>query len=141
MGCTVLRKFYGRDTRAVLVSAVIINLVLWVSVVFNSLGWLDFSLPQSLETTPTSFVIVATVAVISGVLAPATRQRSKQMCKSFTFLASALIQAIFANGYVTDFPPLSLMLLVSTALGVWFFGAAVYVLKCEGLDGDYAGHS
>lgn len=141
MGCTVLRNFYGRDTRAVLVSAIIINAVLWVSAVFNTLGWLDFSLPQTLETAPVFFIVVATIAVVSGVLAPATRQRRKQMCKSFTFLASALIQAIFANGYVTDYPPLSLMLLVSTVLGVWFFGAAVYVLRCEGLNGDYAGHS
>lgn len=138
MGCTVLRNFYGRDTRAVLVSAIIINAVLCIAAVLNTFGMLDFSLPQSIEAEPAFFVVLASITVIVGVLAPAARNYSKQMFKSFTFLASTVIQVIFANGYVTDYPPLSLLLLVSTALGVWFFGAAVYVLRCEGLNGDYA---
>lgn len=137
MGCVMLSKFYGRDTRAVLVGSIIINAVLGVAVVLNTFGWLDFSLPNTLEKEPMSFIFLAVATTVVGCLAPAASQYRKQMFKSFTFLSSTVIQIIFANGFVTDYPPLSLVLLVSTALGAWFFGAAVYVLRCEGLDGDY----
>ena len=137
MECLILSKFYGRDTRAVLVGSIAINSILLLAVLSNFLNFLDFSLPKALEAEPISFISLAIASIITGALAPVSKGYSKQMFKSFTFVSSAVIQIIFANGYVTDYPPLSLMLLVSSALAIWYLGAALYVLKCEGLDGDY----
>lgn len=137
MKCSILSKFYGRDTRAVLVGSITINGILLLAVMSNFFSFLDFSLPKSLEEEPISFISLAVAAIVIGALAPTSKGRGKQMFKSFTFVSSTAIQIIFANGYVTDYPPLSLMLLVSSALATWYFGAAVYVLRCEGLDGDY----
>ena len=137
MKCSILSKFYGRDTRAVLVGSIAINGILLLAVLSNYFNFLDFSLPRTLESEPVSFISLAIATIVIGALAPISRGRGKQMFKSFAFVSSTVIQIIFANGYVTDYPPLSLMLLVSSALAVWYFGAAVYVLRCEGLDGDY----
>lgn len=137
MKCSILSKFYGRDTRAVLVGSVAINSILLLAVLSDYFKVLDFSLPKMLEAEPFSFVTLAVASIVVGALAPTTKGYRKQMFKSFAFLSSTVIQIIFANGYVTDYPPLSLMLLVSSALAIWYFGAAVYVLRCEGLDGDY----
>ena len=137
MKCSILSKFYGRDTRAVLVGSIAINGILLLAVMSNFFGFLDFSLPKSLEPEPISFIYIAIASIVVGALAPISKGYRKQMFKSFTFLSSTVVQVIFANGYVTDYPPLSLMLLVSSALALWYLGAAVYVLRCEGLDGDY----
>ena len=137
MKCSILSKFYGRDTRAVLVGSIAINGILLLAVLSNYFNFLDFSLPKALESEPISFISLAIAAIVIGALAPISKGRGKQMFKSFAFVSSTVIQIIFSNGYVTDYPPLSLMLLVSSALAVWYFGAAVYVLRCEGLDGDY----
>ena len=137
MKCSVLSKFYGRDTRAVLVGSIAINTLLLVAVLLELAGVIDFSLPKALELEPVSFIILAVETIVIGALAPISKGYRKQMFKSFAFVSSTVVQIIFANGYVTDYPPLSLMLLVSSALAIWYFGAAVYVLRCEGLDGDY----
>ena len=137
MKCSILSKFYGRDTRAVLVGSIAINGILLLAVMSNFFSFLDFSLPKSLEAEPISFIYIAIASIVVGALAPISKVYRKQMFKSFTFLSSTVVQVIFAKGYVPDSPPLSLMLLVSSALALWYLGAAVYVLRCEGLDGDY----
>lgn len=137
MLCKLLTTLYGRDTRPVLVGSIIINLLLAVAVLLNGSRCVDFILPQALEHDGTMFLTLSVTTAVIGWLAPWPENGSRQTFKSFTYLASAVVQIILANGYVSDSPPLSLMLLVSSALALWFFGAAVYVLKCEGLDGNY----
>lgn len=141
MACMVLNRLYGRDTRPVLVSSIVINILLLLAVFANALQVIDFVIPKSLEHDPTMFMGLTIVAALVGWLAPWASNSNRQVFKSFTYLVSAVIQVILANGFVSDSPPLSLMLLVSTALSAWFLGAAVYVLKCEGLNGDYSKRS
>ena len=141
MACMVLNRLYGRDTRPVLVSSIVINILLLLAVFINTLQIIDFVIPKSLENDPTMFMGLTVVAALVGWLAPWAANSNRQVFKSFTYLVSAVIQVILANGFVSDSPPLSLMLLVSTALSAWFLGAAVYVLKCERLNGDYSKRS
>lgn len=137
MLCRILTTLYGRDTRPVLIGAIVINVLLAMAVVLNAVGCVDFTLPHALEQDSTMFICLSVGTALVGWLAPVPENGNRQMFKSFTYMASSVIQVILANGFVTDSPPLSLMLLVSSALALWFFGAAVYVLKCEGLDGNY----
>lgn len=141
MLCKILTKLYGRDTRPVLVGAIMINVLLIIAVSLNGMNYVDFVLPKSLEHNSSMFLCIAVAASLVGWLSTCAVGNRRQSLKSFTYLASAVAQVILANGFVSDSPPLSLMLLVSTVLTFWFFGAAVYVFKCEGLDGDHAeGH-
>lgn len=141
MLCKLLTTLYGRDTRAVLIGSVMVNVVLTVAVILNWMKCVDFEMPKSLENDSSLFICATITAGLIGWLTPYAVGDRKQVFKSFVYLVSAVVQIILANGFVSDSPPLSLMLLVSTALSIWFLGAAVYVFKCEGLDGDHAGRS
>ena len=141
MICKLLTTLYGRDTRSVLVGSVMVNIILAIAVLLNGIKIVDFVLPKSLENDSSLFVCVTITAGLIGWLTPYSVGDRKQVFKSFVYLVSAVAQIILANGFVSDSPPLSLMLLVSTALSIWFLGAAVYVFKCEGLDGDATGRS
>ena len=137
MLCKLLTSLYGRDTRAVLAGSVMVNVVLTVAVLLNGVNCVDFVLPKSLEDDSSLFICATVVAGLVGWLTPYAAGNRRQVFKSFVYLVSAVVQIILANGFVSDSPPLSLMLLVSTVVSIWFLGAAVYVFKCEGLDGDH----
>lgn len=141
MLCKLLTILYGRDTRAVLVGSVMVNVVLTIAVLLDGMKYIDFILPKSLENNSSLFIGATITAGLIGWLTPYAVGDRKQVFKSFVYLVSTVVQIILANGFVSDSPPLSLMLLVSTALSIWFLGAAVYVFKCEGLDGDHAKRS
>ena len=137
----ILTTIYGRDTRAVLAVSVMVNVVLAVAAILDGSKLVEFWLPTSLENDSSLFICATITAGLVGWLAPYAVGDRKQVFKSFVYLVSTVVQIILANGFVSDSPPISLMLLVSTVLSIWFLGAAVYVFKCEGLDGNYAGCS
>lgn len=137
MTCKFLTMIYGRDTRAVLAVSILVNVVLAVAVLLNGTRFVDFVLPTPLENDSALFICATASAGLVGWLAPYAVGSRRQTFKSFVYLVSTVVQIILANGLVSDSPPFSLMLLVSTVLSVWFLGAAVYVFKCEGLDGNY----
>lgn len=133
MLCSVLHGLYGRDTR----SAQILNLVtaMWwiVATGLTMADILTFDLPSALSVSLYMSLAINGLIVLFGGGALALDGRPKQVSKSFALITGALWHAILANMYVSQYPPLSMMMCVSVVLSLWFVGAVIFIAKCEGV--------
>jgi len=78
--------------------------------------------------------LIFTKASFFGVIGLVTRGRPHQLFKSFGLVLGALTQAILANGYVSQFPPLDMQMVICAGLSVWYLLAVFYVFRCEGIN-------
>lgn len=131
MYCKILYAFYGRDTH----SAQMLNLITslwWVTAILLTLSdVVMFDLPLELATILISALIINVAIAISVLATFILKDRPKKLLKSFTLLVGALWQAILANMYVSQYPPMSMMMCVSVVLSLWFLGAVIFIARCE----------
>lgn len=134
MLCRALTVLFGRDTRPAQVINVVVSSLWGVAFTLHTSNSIAVALPHSLVThnIPLIWFLVAVIAF--GVVGLWTRGRTHQIFKSFSLMLGALSQAILANGYVTEFPPLDMQIIVCTGLSVWFLLAVFYIFRCEGID-------
>lgn len=132
----MLKYVYGRDTRPIQWVNVILSF-LWVVVMLSErLSLIPINIPNPIRQEFEALFILACATILFAVIGFATVKRAHQVIKTFALLCGALMWAVIANGYVSAYPPLDMMLFVSTALSLWFFFAVFYVVKCEGLNGS-----
>lgn len=137
LSCKVLSIFYGRDTRPVQWVNVILCTV-WVVVMLSvHLNLIPINIPKPIQQEFEALFILASATISFAVIGFTTVKRTHQVIKTFALLCGALMWAVIANGYVSAYPPLDIMLFVSTALSLWFFFAVFYIVKCEGLNGTF----
>lgn len=132
MLCSILSTVYGRDTRAVQMLNTVVAL-LWLSVHGLVVSGSVIALPNNHST----FFVITTCVAIVVLSISATYLfacRSKQIVKAFALMLGALLHAVIANGYISKYPPLNMMMVVSVTLTFLFGGAVLYILKCEGVD-------
>lgn len=131
--CDLLFKLYGIDTR----SAQILNIAMsvwWVvSAIATMTDLVEFDIPPQLDNILIDVVILNVIIIVYGVVGVANRSRSRQLIKLFGLLLGALWHAVLANMYVSQYPPVSLLMCISALFSVWLFGAVFYILRCEGV--------
>lgn len=134
MSCNVLYLLFGRDTRSTQFINVMVSLAWSLALLLHTTDSVAIELPSPIANKhePILYFMVATVAF--GVVGLATQGRTHQLFKSFGLILGALSQAILANGYVTEFPPLDMQIMACSGLSVWFLLSVFYVFKCEGID-------
>lgn len=134
MVCQILTALFGRDTRPTQVINVVVSVLWCAAFAVHLAGYIVVELPNSSVThyAPVLWFLGATI--IFGVIGLCTEGRMHQVFKSFGLILGALSQAILANGYVTEFPPLDMQIVVCAGLSVWFLLTVLYVFKCEGID-------
>lgn len=133
MFCSILHTLYGHDTRA----AQVLNLVTalwWVAAVLATFsGFLLFDLPTMLNENLTSSLVINFLISLFATAGLLTEGHTRQVLKTFALVLGALWQAILANMYVSQYPPLSMMMCVSVVLSLWFVGAVIFIARCEGI--------
>lgn len=135
MICNVLHQMFGRDTRSAQVMSIATCLIWVVVISLHIYKVVNIALPSVITEQPYVLIIMATSAMLFGLLGFAMKGRRHQVFKAFGLLLSALVQVIIANGYVSEYPPFDMMLIVCTAVGLWFLFAVIYIARCEGFDG------
>lgn len=131
MMCRILSKFYGRDTRAVQLASFVVSLMWFLAIVADNMGFIDLYMPEPLQDHHYLTCFFSTSAIFTFI-GFCTQGKAHQVFKAFGLAVGALSQAIIANGYVNSYPPLDIMIAVSTILSLVFFGAVYYILRCEG---------
>lgn len=136
MRCEILYALYGRDTRPAQVLNVLTS-TLWLFAILSQFhGIVLVQLPTLVLSQWALIGTICSVAIIFGLAGFITKGKQHQIFKSFGLLVGSVVQLIFANSYVSAYPPLDMMLFVSTGLGLWFLFAVYYVTRCEGLNGS-----
>lgn len=134
--CIILHWLYGRDTRGVQLFSVLTT-IMWILIgVSNTFDATEIALPSNVVNELPAIMAFAFASLVFSLVGFVTTKRMHQTTKGFGLLLSALTHAVIANGYVTAYPPLDMMLVVSTAISLWFFCAVFYISKCEGFDGN-----
>ncbi len=134
MACAILSLMYGRDTRPAQVLNTLVSVLWAVVLLIQEFDMEAVNIPVMVQSQITTCIWLCAFAVVFATLGLLTHGRPHQIFKTFALLLGALHQAIIANGYVTEYPPLDIQLVVSTVLSVWFMLAVLYVLRCEGIN-------
>jgi len=137
MFCKVLHQLYGRDTRSAQVVNAIVSTVWTLLISLHIYGVITVDLPMNVEESPQMTITLLLSSAGFGVWGMLARDKQKQVFKIFSFLLGSVSQVILANGFFTKYPPFELMMLVCTGMSLWFFLAVFFILRCEGLDGNY----
>lgn len=134
MFCKILSALFGRDTRPAQVINLTVSLFWVLALQLQSNNIMAIELPAPIILNSFVLSIGLGVAALFSILGLATTGRPHQVFKAFGMALGALTQAILANGYVTEFPPLDMQIVVCTGLSVWYLLAVFYIFKCEGID-------
>jgi hypothetical protein len=134
MACAILSLMYGRDTRPAQILNTLVSVLWVVLLLIQEFNIEAVNIPASIQSQIATGIWLCALAVVFACLGLLTHGRPHQIFKTFALLLGALHQAIIANGYVTEYPPLDIQLVVSTVLSVWFMLAVLYVLRCEGIN-------
>lgn len=128
-------KIYGRDTRPTQILNVTLCVVWAVMLLLHSHKVLILAIPEPIQHRIGDVVFFAMLSGFFAVLGFMTKGAKHQVFKFFGLSLGAVVQGILANGYFTAYPPLDMMLVVCLAVLTWLFGALIYILRCEGLNG------
>lgn len=134
MACAILSLMYGRDTRPAQILNTLVSVLWVVLLLIQEFNIEAVNIPPVVQSQIVMGIWLCTLAVVFACLGLVTYGRPHQIFKTFALLLGALHQAIIANGYATEYPPLDIQLVVSTVLSVWFMLAVLYVLRCEGIN-------
>lgn len=132
--CRFLSSLYGRDTRGTQWLSLSVAVMWIVGIIANDVGILELAIPENISGKHELICFFATSFIFTAI-GFCTQGKVHQVNKTFGLAVGALSQAIVANGYVSSYPPLDPMLVLSTILCVWLFGAVCYVICCEGKNG------
>lgn len=134
MSCSVLYIIFGRDTRPTQVINVVVSVFWAIALALHTFGYMQVELPHQVEVYSVALLRIVIATVFFGVIGLVTRGRPHQLFKSFGLVLGALTQAILANGYVSQFPPLNMQMVICAGLSIWYLLAVFYVFRCEGIN-------
>lgn len=134
MVCAFLSMLYGRDTRHAQVINVVVSALWVVAFWLHTHSYLAIKIPTPLATHSTTVLCLLIATLLFGSVGLYTKGRPHQVFKAFGLVLGALSQAVLANGYVTEYPPLDMQIVVCTVLSIVFLLAVFYIFKCEGID-------
>lgn len=125
----MLNRLYGRDTRNVRIYNLGFHSIWFMLCVSHIFGVIEVDLPNTFEPRGTQLVWLLLACILSSFvsLIPEHCCKNRDLYKYLSLLLGALIEFIIAYKYVTIYPPLNLMVIVSTYLGFWFLGGALLV--------------
>lgn len=134
MSCSVLYIIFGRDTRPTQVINVVVSIFWAIALALHTYGYMQVELPHQVEVYSVALLRIIVATVFFGVIGLFTCGRPHQLFKSFGLVLGALTQAILANGYVSQFPPLDMQMVICAGLSIWYLLAVFYVFRCEGIN-------
>lgn len=122
-----LKLLYGKDTRSVRTFNFAIH-VIWVYLILVHLSNLSaVYLPTNIVDNHALILGLAITTVIVTLGSFIESDEWKLKVKYMSLTLGGFTQSIIAIQYIRIFPPLSIMVIVCTALALWFIGGALYI--------------
>lgn len=125
----ILKCIYGVDTRNVRIYNLGFHAIWLILCISHIYGIIEVDLPDTFEPKFTNLVWLLLFCLFTSVVSvsPISYCKNRDLYKYISLLLGALIEFIIAYKYVTIYPPLNPMVIVSTFLGFWFLGGALFV--------------
>lgn len=133
--CLVLRHIYGEGTKPTRVTNIVLSSIWLCMLILSKLGYVWLFVPPLILEGFRTATIIALFSIVFTVLSLLTEGHRARTFSFFGISLGAVLQGVLANGYVSVYPPLDMMLVLCFAIMVWFVGALLYIVKCEGYYG------
>ena len=125
----VLSKTFNGDTRTVRVFNLTYHLIWLILLLAHITKLFVIDLPDTFEPRMNLLIWLILSCIGLSILSLITEGRRRILTKYVSLLLGSLIQLIIAYKYVTLYPPLTPMVIVSSAISLWFMAGALYVKK------------
>lgn len=125
----VLSRIFNEDTRTVRVFNLFYHLIWFVLLISHITNLFVIDLPDTFEPRMNLLIWLILICIGLSILSLITEGRRRILTKYVSLLLGSLIQLIIAYKYVTLYPPLTPMVIVSSAISFWFMVGALYVKK------------
>lgn len=135
MSCKILSTVYGRDTRPAQWLNICIACMWLLAAGGEYTGWFVVALPATVSAVLSQTALLFGLVLGFSLCNFITVGRIHQITKAFGFALGGLANMIITNSYVSAYPPVDMMLLVSLILSILLFGAVFFILQCEGING------
>lgn len=125
----VLSKTFNGDTRTVRVFNLSYHLIWLILLLAHITNLFVIDLPDTFEPRMNLLIWLIFSCIGLSILSLTTQGRRRILTKYVSLLLGSLIQLIIAYKYVTLYPPLTPMVIVSSAISLWFMAGALFVKK------------
>ena len=127
----VLSKTFNGDTRTVRVFNLSYHLIWLILLLAHITKLFVIDLPDTFEPRMNLLIWLILSCISLSILSLITKGRRRILTKYVSLLLGSLIQLIIAYKYVTLYPPLTPMVIVSSAISLWFMAGALFVKKAN----------
>lgn len=133
--CKLLNRLYGRDTRPTQWLNVAMAVLWSVIALGECTACYAIDLPATVAENIPQIAWLFIATMVFSLASFITDGRVHQITKAFGLALGGLAHIIIANSYMSAYPPLDPMLLVSVVISGWLLGAVFFILQCEGING------
>lgn len=127
----VLSKTFNGDTRTVRVFNLSYHLIWLILLLAHITKLFVIDLPDTFEPRMNLLIWLILSCISLSILSLITEGRRRILTKYVSLLLGSLIQLIIAYKYVTLYPPLTPMVIVSSTISLWFMAGALFVKKAN----------
>lgn len=125
----ILTKTYNNNTKSVRIFNMYYHIIWLFLLLAHITDLFVIDLPYTFASKLGLFVWLIVSCIGLTIVSLTAKGRRRILCKYVSLLLGSLIQLIIAYKYMTLYPPLTPMVIVSILLSAWFIGAALLVKK------------
>lgn len=125
----MLSTIYSHRTRSIRVFNLTYHTIWLIILIAHITSLMQVDLPDTFGLGLNSLVWLLLFTIGLSIISLISEGRKRTLSKYVSLLLGSLIQLIVAYKYVAVYPPLTPMVIVSTALALWFMGAGLFIKK------------
>lgn len=120
---------YAHRTRSIRVFNLTYHIMWLILLIAHVTMVVQVDLPNTFGLGLNSLIWLILLTIGLSVISLVSQGRKRTLSKYVSLLVGALVQLIIAYKYIVVYPPLTPMVIVSTALALWFVGAGLFIKK------------
>lgn len=125
----ILTKIFDGGTRSIRLFNLLYHLIWFILLLAHITDLVVIDLPDTFEPKITLLTWFILFSIGLSILSLLAQGRRRILAKYVSLLLGSLIQLIIAYKYVSMYPPLTPMVIVSSVLAFWFIIGALYVKR------------
>lgn len=125
----MISSIYAHRTRSIRVFNLTYHIMWIILLIAHVTMIVQVDLPDTFGLGLNSLIWLILLTIGLSVVSLVSQGRKRTLSKYVSLLVGALVQLIIAYKYIVVYPPLTPMVIVSTALALWFVGAGLFIKK------------
>lgn len=125
----MLSLIYSPQTRSIRLFNLVYHCIWLLLLIAHITSLVQVDLPDTFGLGFNSLVWLILAVIFLSIISLTSAGRKRTLSKYVSLLLGALVQLIVAYKYSVVYPPLTPMVIVSTALALWFMGAGLFIKK------------